>query len=125
MKSKPAPTKCPSCSSSLTIKQLGCDHCQTGIQGDFYMNRFSQFSKDQLYFIETFLRVEGNIKTMEKELGISYPTVKNRLQKIIGILGYQTPKQEKEALTKLELLEKIAEGEMDVDEAIKHMGGKL
>lgn len=106
--------KCPVCHQALTITKLHCDHCQLEITGDFEQSRFSKLSVDELKFVETFLWAQGNIKVMEKELQISYPTVKKQLDQVIRKLqlGKPTP-----TLTREEVMEKVVSGELTVDEA--------
>lgn len=112
---------CPYCDGDLIIKKVKCASCETEISGTFKTNRFHMFDEEQLYFIEMFLKSEGSIKQVEKELGISYPTVKNRLGKIIEILGYKTTETKpKKELSTLELLEA---GEISFDDAMKELGG--
>src|SRR5690625_1205523 len=79
---------CPVCSHSLHVKQLACSRCQTKIENDFTLSKFAALSKDQMHFVEVFLVSRGNIKEVEKALGISYPTVRSRLNDIITLLGH-------------------------------------
>jgi len=74
---------CPVCGNDLTVTKLSCGVCHTEISGDFALSKFSALNKDDLNFIETFIKVSGNIREMEKSLGISYPTVKKNLDGII------------------------------------------
>lgn len=71
---------------------------------------------EQKYFIEVFIKNRGNIKEIEKELGISYPTVRNKLDEVIYTLGY---KLEKPVINQKEVLEKLSKGEISKDEALK------
>ncbi|MCK5073202.1 MAG: DUF2089 domain-containing protein [Bacteriovoracaceae bacterium] len=113
-------TKCPYCEGNFEVQKVKCLSCETEISGSFNTNRFHVFSSEQLYFIEVFLNMEGNIKLVEKELGISYPTVKNRLHKIIEMLGY---KKEKSPVKnkKTELLKKLSDGELSFDKVMKEL----
>jgi len=79
---------CPICNHSLHVKKLECSHCQTVIENDFTLSRFATLSKEQIHFVEVFLLSRGNIKVVEKELGISYPTVRGKLNEIIKLLGH-------------------------------------
>ncbi|MCP4133765.1 MAG: DUF2089 domain-containing protein [bacterium] len=119
-------SSCPFCNGEIFIKEVECSHCHTEIRGHFRPNRFNLFSKEQLYFIEVFLKNEGNIKLVEKDLGISYPTVKSKLQKITGILGYrpQENKEESEEKSKerIILLKQLQDGKSNVDEILKKLG---
>src|SRR5690554_323088 len=79
---------CPVCSKNLKIVALHCPSCDTEIRGNFTAGKFAQLSDSQLKFVEVFIKSRGNIKEVERELGISYPTVRNKLDEIINALGY-------------------------------------
>ncbi|WP_373897519.1 DUF2089 domain-containing protein [Haloimpatiens sp. FM7315] len=87
-------SKCPVCNSNLTVTRLECKKCGTVIQNEFQLSKFAYLSKDQLDFIEVFLKCRGNIKDVEKELGVSYPTVRSKLYDAITALGYTVDKKE-------------------------------
>lgn len=89
----PLLTNCPVCSNSLKIIKLECNHCQTTIENEFEVSKLAALGQEQLYFIEIFLKCRGNIKEVEKELGISYPTVRGKLDEIISALGYSSQKK--------------------------------
>ncbi len=107
---------CPVCGNDLTVTKLSCGVCHTEISGDFALSKFSALSKEDLNFIETFIKVSGNIREMEKSLGISYPTVKKNLDGIIVKLGLETiellPVVDEE-----DILEKLRNKEITVEEA--------
>ena len=78
---------CPVCSGELTIARLHCRSCGTGLEGEFGVGRFGRLDRDQLSLLESFLRARGNLKEMERELGISYPTVRARVDALVRALG--------------------------------------
>jgi hypothetical protein len=78
---------CPVCSGELTIARLNCRSCGTSLEGEFGVGRFGRLSVEQLALLESFLRARGNLKEMERELGISYPTVRGRLDALVRALG--------------------------------------
>lgn len=112
-------TSCPYCEGDFVVKEVECQHCNMQIKGNFKTNRFHMFNPDDLFFIEIFLKNEGNIKLMEKDLGISYPTVKSRLKNIINILGYEA--KESNAEQRIKILNELADGKIDVENAMKHL----
>ncbi len=67
---------CPICSGELAVTRLHCRACGTTLEGDFNVGRFARLSREQFALLESFLRSRGNLKEMERELGISYPTVR-------------------------------------------------
>lgn len=128
-KINPVISACPVCKHDLKVKKLSCDHCETSIEGNFTLSKFNYLETEKLYFIEVFVKNRGNIKAIEKELNISYPTVKKMLDDVIVGLGY-TPESDTEynESTKVEtesrssktsILEKIAKKEISVLEAIE------
>jgi hypothetical protein len=79
---------CPVCSSELAITRLHCGSCGTTLEGDFSVGRFGRLNRDQLALLESFLRSRGNLREMERELGISYPTVRARVEALVRALGF-------------------------------------
>lgn len=110
-------TSCPYCAGDFVIKEVKCEHCKTRISGNFQSNRFHMFNPEDLHFIEMFLKNEGNIKLMEKDLGVSYPTVKSRLKHIVKILGYHA--EDNSVKQRIHILSDLSEGKIDIDSAIK------
>ena len=78
---------CPVCSDELTITRLHCRSCGTALEGEFGVGRFGRLDREQLALLESFLRSRGNLKEMERELGISYPTVRGRVDALVRALG--------------------------------------
>ena len=78
---------CPVCSNELAITRLRCGSCGTTLEGDFSVGRFGRLNRDQLALLESFLRSRGNLREMERELGISYPTVRARVEALVRALG--------------------------------------
>lgn len=81
-------THCPRCNDTMIISQLKCPGCALTINADIPHSRLTLLPKDQLEFIEIFLKHQGSIKAVEKELGISYPTVKKKLNEVLRNLGH-------------------------------------
>jgi hypothetical protein len=79
---------CPVCTSELTITRLHCRSCGTALEGEFGVGRFGRLDREQMSLLESFLRSRGNLKEMERELGISYPTVRGRVDALVRALGF-------------------------------------
>jgi hypothetical protein len=79
---------CPVCSSELAVTRLHCRSCGTTLEGDFSVGRFGRLNREQLALLESFLRSRGNLRDMERELGISYPTVRSRVEALVRALGF-------------------------------------
>ena len=78
---------CPVCQGELMISRLHCRSCGTALEGEFGVGRFGRLSREQLSLLESFLRSRGNLKEMERELGISYPTVRSRVDALVRAIG--------------------------------------
>lgn len=87
-------TRCPVCRSELTVTRLHCPACDTVVEGRFTPGHFANLSPEQIEFIVTFVRCEGKINRMEQEIGLSYPTIRNRLHEVIRALGFEPGKDE-------------------------------
>ena len=79
---------CPVCAGELTITRLHCRACGSALEGEFGVGRFGKLDREQLSLLESFLRSRGNLKEMERELGISYPTVRGRVDALVRALGF-------------------------------------
>ena len=79
---------CPVCANELAITRLHCASCGTTLEGDFSVGRFGRLNRDQLALLESFLRSRGNLREMERELGISYPTVRARVEALVRALRF-------------------------------------
>ncbi|MCK0470458.1 DUF2089 domain-containing protein [Halalkalibacter sp. APA_J-10(15)] len=114
----PIITSCPVCSHTMKVTKLHCTHCHTTIENQFELSKFAALSKEQLHFAEVFITCRGNIKEVEKELGISYPTVRGKLTEIISALGYE---QEKKTVSadKSKVIQMLEDGEISSEDAIK------
>jgi len=79
---------CPVCTKELSVTRLHCRSCGTSLEGDFSVGRFGRLNREQLALLESFLRSRGNLREMERELGISYPTVRGRVEALVRALGF-------------------------------------
>jgi hypothetical protein len=79
---------CPVCAGELAVTRLHCRQCGTTLEGEFSVGRFGRLTKEQLTLLESFLRSRGNLRDMERELGISYPTVRGRVEALVRALGF-------------------------------------
>lgn len=79
---------CPVCSGELAVTRLRCGACGTTIEGEFGVGRFAGLTRDQTVVLESFLRSRGNLRDMERELAISYPTVRARVEALVRALGF-------------------------------------
>lgn len=120
---------CPVCSGELAVTRLHCRSCGTTLEGDFSVGRFGRLTREQLALLESFLRARGNLRDMERELSLSYPTVRSRLEALVRALGFgpRADAEETESepavdpaasrATRQEILERLARHEINADEA--------
>jgi len=113
--------ECPSCGGELEITRLHCPSCETVIQSRYAPCRFCKLSPDSLNFLETFVRSRGNVKEMERELGISYWTVRSRLNDLIEELGFVVDAESASDAQerRRDILEQVDRGELSAAEAAK------
>lgn len=122
-----APGKCPVCGEKLSITKLGCPKCSTTIEGDFQPCEFCRLPEEDLEFIKVFIKCRGNIKDVEKELGISYPTVRGKLDSVIRGLGYEVSAKETlkenndKVNTRNAILDQLSKGEITPKEATEKL----
>ena len=122
---------CPVCTHELSVTRLRCGDCDTSIEGEFSVGRFGRLTREQLALLESFLRSRGNLRDMERELGISYPTVRARVEALVRALGFG-PRDEAEspapaadsvaptddvAAGRRDVLERLARRELSAEEA--------
>ncbi|MFN2111285.1 MAG: DUF2089 domain-containing protein [Anaerolineae bacterium] len=131
----PVPTECPVCHDDLHVSQLVCHTCGAEIRGNFEMDRLSQLIPEQRYFVEVFLLCEGKLNCVQEELGISYPTVRNRLDEIIHALKRERtaapavpavppvqpapPVSAEDMAQRQEILDRLASQEISLEEALQ------
>jgi hypothetical protein len=119
---------CPVCSGELAVTRLRCTSCGTTLEGEFSVGRFARLGRDQMALLESFLRARGNLRDIERELGISYPTVRARVEALVRALGFgprsddEAETSETEATTaepasREAILERLARHEINAEEA--------
>jgi hypothetical protein len=89
---RPIASDCPYCSSPMVVTQMSCPHCRAAIQADFPMSRLGRLPVEHQRFIEMFLLAGGNLKEIAEEVGVSYPTIRSRLDKVIDSLRTEIAK---------------------------------
>jgi hypothetical protein len=125
---KRLPTTCPSCGTQLEISELHCPACGTTVRGSYPLDRFAALSVEEEQFLLTFLAARGNLKEVQDRLDLSYPTVRNRLDKVLVSLGLAaTEKPDDKPGRKpdvMELLDRLEAGDMSVDAVLKMIKGE-
>ncbi len=121
----PLPSQCPVCGGEIIVTRIECRDCNTRVEGQFYTRSFSQLTPKQMEFVETFIRLEGKITRMEKELNLSYPTIRKLLHDVIRSLGYEPGGEEElDNLTpeeRQQILNDLDSGSISLEEALKKL----
>lgn len=126
--SQQMPNKCLLCSGPLEVTETTCLGCGVQMRGHFALAPYRQLDAEQLHFLETFLRCRGVIRDMEAALGLSYPTVRARLDALLTALGFADgpappapppPTAEEIAQRRKDILEAIQTGAMDADSGLR------
>ena len=120
---------CPVCAHELAVTRLHCGECGTTIEGEFGVGRYGRLTREQTQVLESFLRSRGNLRDMERELLISYPTVRSRVEALVRALGFG-PRDEAEPAPapssstsdtiqagRRDILERLSRRELSAEEA--------
>ncbi len=123
-----APAKCPVCSEELITLRVGCPNCGTELSGHFSRCRFCSLDAADARLLAVFLRGRGNLRDVQAELGVSYPTARQRLNDVLGRLGLGEPVAPTAPAANAgretgDVLARLAAGEISVDEAEAALSG--
>jgi hypothetical protein len=110
--------RCPSCEGELVAARLACRSCGTSLEGQFEIPPLLQLSQDDLSFVTAFVRASGSLKAMAQLLGVSYPTVRNRLDEILKTLDRIEGGVEKR---RHEILDALESGKLTAEAAAKEL----
>lgn len=113
-----APSACPVCGGAYEITCLTCQKCESELGGHFTGCDFCNLNNDETIFVLTFLKCRGSIKDVEREFGISYPTVRNRLDAVLERLGLKSTSSADEIKEeRRQILNRLENGEITADQA--------
>lgn len=123
------PNNCPLCQGKVVVTRFYCPDCQTSVEGSFIPQQspFQNLTQEQMNFLLTFVRSEGRLNRMEEILGLSYPTLKNRLNDLITALGFQPEKEIRIKLSdsqRQQVLDDLENGRIDSNQALRYLQGE-
>lgn len=120
MTNRRPPINCPVCSQKLALTRLTCPSCSTELSGAFDACEFCVLTNEDRDVLRVFLASRGNMKDLERHLGVSYPTARARFDALLGKLGIEKQATQP-VLSRVELMEQVARGEIDVNEALTRL----
>ncbi|HLE26544.1 MAG TPA: DUF2089 domain-containing protein [Anaerolineales bacterium] len=125
---RPVIGTCPVCGEALTVTRLHCRSCDTTIEGQFALGAFERLTPEQLAFMATFIKCDGKLNRMESEMGLSYPTLRARLNELRRAMGFEIMQDEAAPAgvsdeERRVILDDIAAGRLTSEEAVKRLQG--
>jgi hypothetical protein len=115
----PMPTRCPVTGEPLEVTRLRGPNSGVVIEGQFLPNEFALLDRENLDYLRLFVKVRGNLKEVERMLGVSYPTVRARFEQMLRALGYEAP--EPPGDSRSEVLARLERGEITAEEATRSL----
>jgi len=115
-----APGRCPTCAGALEPRELACPECATIVRGRWRPSPFGGLTDEQATFLLLFVRGRGNLSDLERTLGVSYPTIRAKLDEVIAALGEPAPPAPP-PLDRRAILEQVARGGLSADEALTRL----
>lgn len=122
---KKLPGVSPFDDGGIVVTRFYCPGSDVTVEGRFAVSiPFAKLTPEQVRFVETFLKCEGKLSRMERELGLSYPTIRNRLHEVIRALGYEPGREETEPVTSVDraaILAELEAGTITFDQAMSKL----
>ena len=118
-----APSACPVCGDQLAVTRLGCSTCGTELAGLFAPCDYCALDDRESEMLRVFLASRGNLREVEKHLGVSYPTARARFNDLLRKLGLAAPEEAPTALTRDQVLSEVASGALSPDAAAELLAG--
>ncbi len=87
--------ECPYCSAAMAVTEMACRACHVAVRAEFPMSRLGGLPVEHQRFIEMFVLAGGNLKEIAERVGVSYPTIRSRLDKVIEALRGEIAKTQR------------------------------
>jgi hypothetical protein len=107
---------CPYCQQAMTVSRMTCHACEVSVEATFPTARLANLPVEHQRFIEIFVLASGSLKEIAEQTGVSYPTVRSRLDKVIIALRDEIGRTHK---TKGSILDAVNEGKLSAESAAK------
>jgi hypothetical protein len=111
------PSDCPVCGAQLAVIRLGCTSCGSELAGVFRPCEFCALNEKETEMLRVFISSRGNLREVEKHLGVSYPTARQRFAELLEKLGLGEAAEPQAALTRDQILSEVASGALSPAEA--------
>jgi hypothetical protein len=121
MTALPMPTACPVTGEPLEVTRLQAPGSGVAIEGRFRPNEFALLPAEHVEFLRLFVKVRGNLKEVERAMGVSYPTVRLRFEHLLRALGYESAEAAQDLRD--DVLTLLERGEIDPAEAARRLEG--
>jgi len=115
----PMPTRCPVTGEPLEVTRLRGPRSGVVIEGNFMPNEFALLDRESLDYLRLFVKVRGNLKEVERMLGVSYPTVRARFEQLLRALGYEAVAADEPGESRADVLGRLERGEITAEEATR------
>jgi len=116
----PVNQDCPYCGAGMAVSRMSCGHCNVSIEALFPMSRLGSLPVEHQRFIEMFVLSGGNLKEIAEQVGVSYPTIRSRLDKVIDALRGEIAKTRR---VQGNLLDAVEPGKTNAESAAKLIKG--
>jgi hypothetical protein len=115
----PMPTRCPVTGEPLEVTRLRGPRSGVVIEGNFLPNEFALLDRESLDYLRLFVKVRGNLKEVERMLGVSYPTVRARFEQLLRALGYEAAAADEPRESRSDVLARLERGEITAEDATR------
>jgi len=115
--SNPLVSICPVCGEPMSVRVTACNSCESELHGNFHLPPLARLPRELQRVVELFMQCRGSIKELEKQLGISYPTVCRKLDTINTLLDAMTETETWQA----RVLRRLDTGEISAKEAVEQL----
>lgn len=112
-----APADCPVCGGELVTTRVGCRGCGSELAGEFASCDFCALDEHDTELLRVFLASRGNLREVEKHLGVSYPTARARFTQVLAKLGLAGADTAPVVMTREQVLSEVASGALAPEEA--------
>lgn len=116
MADSPINAECPYCQKAMTVSRMTCHACEVAVEAAFPTARLANLPTEHQRFIEIFVLASGSLKEIAEQTGVSYPTVRSRLDKVIAALREEIGRTQQ---TKGTILDAVSEGKLSAEQAAK------